>query len=200
MAIHYFCMHNIVLLKGKKIVITGGPSTGKTSVIEQLEKEGFNCLHEVIRSMTSEEKNQDKPLEIITNPIISVPDPMKFNLRILNARIEQFKTAQRTNEELFFFDRGIPDVLAYMDCFQQPYDDLFTNACYNFRYDRIFLMPPWEDIHVSDDERYETFEESLNIHRCLRSSYEKHSYDVTLVPKASITERAEFILDQINAA
>ena len=198
MAIHYFCMRKIVLLKGKRIVITGGPSTGKTSVIEQLEKKGFNCLHEVIRSMTSEEKNQGRSLEIISNPIISVPDPMKFNLNILNARIEQFKAAQSNIGELFFFDRGIPDVLAYMDCFEQSYDDIFTNACSHFRYDRVFLMPPWEDIHVLDDERYESFEESLRIHRCLKYSYENHSYEVTQVPKASIGERVEFILEQLN--
>ena len=192
-------MNNFIQLKGKKIVITGGPSTGKTAVIEQLEKDGFNCLHEVIRNMTSEEKNHGQKIEIVSNPIISVTNPMKFNLRILNARIEQYKTAQEAIGKMFFFDRGIPDVLAYMDCFQQTYDSIFTNACENLRYDNIFLMPPWKEIHVPDTERYESFEESLSIYECLKNSYEKHSYDVTIVPIGSITERVEYILEQINA-
>ncbi|MCP4976699.1 MAG: ATP-binding protein [Maribacter sp.] len=192
-------MNNFIQLKGKKIIITGGPSTGKTAVIEQLEKDGFHCLHEVIRNMTSEEINQGEKIKIVSNPIISVSDPMKFNLRILNARIEQYKTAQETNGNLFFFDRGIPDVLAYMDCFQQNYDSIFINACDNLRYDNVFLMPPWKEIHISDNERYESFEESLSIYECLKNSYERHSYDVTIVPIGSIAERVAFILEQINA-
>ena len=187
-------------MKAKKIVITGGPSTGKTSVIKQLEEDGYHCLHEVIRSMTSEEKNQEEKIEIVSNPIVSVSDPLKFNLKILNARIEQFKRARKANDKMFFFDRGIPDVLAYMDCFQQTYDAIFSNACQNFRYDQIFLMPPWKEIHITDNERYESFEESLHIYYCLKNSYEKHAYDVTIVPKGSITERIEFILEQINAS
>lgn len=193
-------MNNLLRLKAKKIVITGGPSTGKTSVIEQLEKEGYHCLHEVIRSMTSEEKNQGEKIEIVSNPIVSVSDPLKFNLKILNARIEQFKTAQKANDKMFFFDRGIPDVLAYMDCFQQNYDALFNNACENFRYNQIFLMPPWKEIHITDNERYESYEESLRIYDCLKNSYEKHAYDVTIVPKGSINERVAFIFEQINAS
>ncbi|MGB5498059.1 MAG: ATP-binding protein [Maribacter sp.] len=187
-------------MKAKKIVITGGPSTGKTSVIEKLEKDGYHCLHEVIRTMTSEEKSQGEKIEIVSNPIVSVSDPMKFNLKILNARIEQFKTAQKAKDNVLFFDRGIPDVLAYMDCFQQTYDAIFSDACENFRYDRIFLMPPWKDIHVTDNERYESYEESLHIYNCLKNCYEQYAYDVTIVPKGSIIERVAFIFEQINAS
>jgi broad-specificity NMP kinase len=41
-------------LKAKRIVITGGPGTGKTSVIAKLEDSNFYCYHEVIRSMTKD--------------------------------------------------------------------------------------------------------------------------------------------------
>lgn len=60
-------------------------------------------------------------------------------------------------------------------------------------------MPPWKEIHISDNERYESFEESLSIYECLKNSYERHSYDVTIVPIGSIAERVAFILEQINA-
>ncbi|NNK75292.1 MAG: ATP-binding protein [Maribacter sp.] len=193
-------MNNHLRLKAKKIVITGGPSTGKTAVIEQLEKEGYYCLHEVIRSMTSEEKNQEVKLKIVSNPIVSVSNPKQFNLQILQARVEQFKTAQKARSEMVFFDRGIPDILAYMDCFKQTYDAIFSDACKNHRYDKIFLMPPWEEIHTTDKERYESFEESLQIHNCLKNSYVQHAYDVTTVPKGTINERIAFIIEQVNAS
>ncbi|MGB5361851.1 MAG: ATP-binding protein [Aureibaculum sp.] len=185
-------------MKTSKIVITGGPSTGKTAVIEQLEKDGFYCLHEVIRDMTTEEKTQGEKLEMVSNPIVSVPDPKAFNLKILHARIAQYRSALESPRNMVFFDRGIPDVLAYMDCFQQSYEAEFTLACESHRYDHIFLMPPWKEIHVTDEERFESFEEALQIHDCLANAYENLSYSVTHVPKGSIQERVQFILDQIN--
>ncbi len=186
-------------MKAKKIVITGGPSTGKTSVIEQLEYDGFYCLHEVIRTMTSHEKSKDEKIQITTNPIISVKDPAKFNTMILNARIEQYEIAHKSKEDTVFFDRGIPDVLAYMDCFDQIYEPEFVKACETKRYDQVFLMPPWGKIHITDSERFESFEESMRIHECLKKAYENYSYDVIIVPKTSVKERIGFILDHINA-
>ena len=184
-------------MKSRKIVITGGPSTGKTSVIEQLESDGFHCLHEVVRSMTMEEKNKGEKIKIVSNPIVSVTDPMKFNKKILNARIDQFNFAHQSNKTIFF-DRGIPDVLAYMDCFGQTYESTFTEACETMRYDHVYLMPPWEEIHISDNERYESYEESLRIYDCLKNAYENFSYNVNIVPKGSIMERAKFILDHLE--
>ena len=108
--------------------------------------------------------------------------------------------AQKANGKSIFFDRGIPDVVAYMDFFQQTYESVFTEACETLRYDQIFLMPPWKEIHISDNERYESFEESVSIYACLKQAYENYSYDVTIVPKASITERTRFILNHINAS
>ncbi len=182
-------------------MVTGGPSTGKTSVIEELERRGFHCLHEVIRSMTLAEKTQGEKTKIVSNPIVSVSDPKKFNMKILNARIAQFNTAKGYNDDsIVFFDRGIPDVLAYMDCFHQAYESIFNESCQHMRYDQVFLMPPWKEIHVSDNERFESFDESLRIYDCLKNTYETFSYEVTIVPTESILERVEFILDHIKAS
>lgn len=182
-------------------MITGGPSTGKTSVIQELERRGFYCLHEVIRSMTLAEKNQGEKIKIVSNPIVSVSDPTKFNMKILNARIEQFNTAREYNDDsIVFFDRGIPDVLAYMDCFYQTYGSVFDESCQHMRYNQVFLMPPWKEIHISDNERYESFDESLRIYDCLKNTYKNLAYEVSVVPEGSVSERIEFILDHIKAS
>lgn len=185
-------------MSAKRIVITGGPSTGKTSVIEELERTGHLCLHEVIRAMTLQEKTEGENVTMVTNPIISVSDPMQFNLKVLNARIAQFNDAIKAKSEIVFFDRGIPDVLAYMDCFAQSYDSLFKNACDIMRYDHVFLMPPWAEIHVNDNERFESFEESLRIYDCLKTSYENFSYEVIIVPKGSVSKRIDFIMNHLK--
>lgn len=183
----------------KKIVITGGPSTGKTVVIQSLEEKGFLCLHEVIRSMTLEKKEKESHLAFKTNPIVSVSDPQEFNQRILDARIAQYTSFEQNAEEMVFFDRGIPDVLAYMSCFDQKYSTQFEKACADHRYDLVFLMPPWKEIHISDNERFETYDESLLINDCLLKTYRLFGYNVRIVPKDNVPKRVDFILDTINS-
>ncbi|PKA99979.1 putative ATPase [Flavobacteriaceae bacterium MAR_2009_75] len=182
----------------KKVVVTGGPSTGKTSVIEFLEKQGHFCVHELIRSMTSAEKNEEKANTFKTNPIVSVKDPKMFNQMLLDGRIEQFHTQPNSGAEVIFFDRGIPDVHAYMNCFGQSYDSGFAQPCYDYRYDHILLMPPWKEIYAVDNERFETYEESVKIFESLEKAYTHFGYTVNLVPKGNVEERAKFILDHIK--
>lgn len=182
----------------KRVVITGGPSTGKTAVVEVLQQKGHHCFEEVIRAMTLAKKAEESDVVFESNPIVSVADPEAFNQMILDARVDQYKSTIESSHELVFFDRGIPDVLAYMDCFQQEYDESFENACIANKYDLIFLMPPWKEIHVVDNERFESYEESLRINECLANSYTSFGYDVQIVPKDTILNRVEFILDRIK--
>lgn len=182
----------------KKIVVTGGPSTGKTSVIQRLEEMEFSCMEEIIRAMTSKEEKEKRDILFKTNPIVSVTDPLEFNLKILGGRIEQYEYVQERNDEITFFDRGIPDVLAYMDCFGQNYGQEFENACQKYRYDFIFLMPPWREIHVEDEQRFETYEESVRINDCLRNTYKTLGYTIIEVPKLSIEKRIDFILQNLD--
>lgn len=198
MRIHYFCAYNTVLLNLTKVVITGGPSTGKTSVIESLEQKGYPCVHELIRTMTAAEKNAGEENDFTTNPIVSVKDPKKFNQMLLDGRIEQYHTPFDADSPVAFFDRGIPDVHSYMNCFGQSYDKDFEQPCYDYRYEHVLLMPPWEEIYAVDSERFETYEESVKIFESLKKTYTHFGYQVELIPKASIDERTDFILDFLN--
>ena len=181
-----------------KIVISGGPGTGKTSIVKVLESMGYPCYHEVIRDMTLEAKKDTNPARFVTNPLAFVTDPYDFNRRILENRLGHFKEGTRMSEAVVFFDRGLPDVLAYMDYFKQPYEDDFKAICKDNRYDKVLLLPPWEAIYISDNERLESFEEALEIHQYLTASYERFGYSPVSVPEGSIPERATFILDHLR--
>lgn len=181
-----------------RIVITGGPSTGKTSLINELEKKGYNCFHEVIRLMTLEAKEEGNLSSLNTNPIATVSNPMAFNQKIIAARLEQYKEAKAIDAELVFFDRGIPDVLAYMNYFEQAYGDHFRNIAKIHTYDSIFLLPIWKEIYTVDEERFESFEEALQIHEHLKQSYTQLGYAVIEVPKDTIENRIQFILNQLK--
>ena len=103
--------------------------------------------------MTLEAKKNGNPISFVSNPLTFVPDPRQFNQKILEGRIEQFKKASLVKAPVVFFDRGIPDVLGYMNFFQQHYQTEFEDACRTHRYDFVILLPPWESIS----------EEALNI-------------------------------------
>ncbi len=182
----------------KRIVITGAPGTGKTSIIVKLEESKFFCFHEVIRTMTQEAKKSNGVKSIVSNPIVSVSDPYRFNTTILNARIQQFKNASLNKENILFYDRGIPDVLAYMDYFNQSYEEHFVNECKKHIYDHIFILPPWQDIYVSDEERYESFEQAVEIHHHLFDTYTKLGYHCIEVPFGDVEKRSNFILQTIS--
>ena len=179
-------------------MITGGPSTGKTSVIQELEHRGYRCIPELVRGLTAAEKNANAEETMVTNPILSVKDPYAFNNKLLQGRIAQYRSAENTDGELVFFDRGIPDTHAYMACFGQSYDAAFERPAYDYRYHQILLMPPWRDIYNTDSERFESFEESERIFTALKNTYQDFGYAITLIPIGSVTERTDFILDLVN--
>ncbi|MDH3698504.1 MAG: ATP-binding protein [Flavobacteriaceae bacterium] len=185
-------------MESKRVVITGGPGTGKTSVIQQLTDEGFTCVPEIIRSMTEAAKLQDNANEVATNPLAFVDDPMAFNLKLLEGRTKQFLNAIQHDQDLVFFDRGIPDVLAYMDYFNQKYSDDFVRACDMHRYDLAIILPPWKEIYASDSSRLENFQEATEIHNHLLGTYNRFQYNPIFIPKGSVAERVSLILDLIK--
>ncbi len=182
----------------KKIVITGAPGTGKTVVIDGLESNGYYCFHEIIRTMTAQAKATGSKKAQVTNPLAFVDDPLKFNQLLLQGRLTHFKEADNLDSPVAFFDRGMPDVLAYMDYFKQSYDKDFKNVCKQNRYDAVFIMPPWKEIYVSDNERLETFIEAEQLHKNLVNTYKSFGYTPISVPKTSIDVRISYILKQLK--
>lgn len=184
-------------MNSKKIVITGGPATGKTTIIDYLKSKKYTCFEEVIRKLTTEAKMSGDIIEVHSNPITLVSDSSKFNQRLLNLRFNDYLTSKKINSSLCFFDRGVLDVLAYMSYFEQPIKNGFINICKKCHYDRIFLLPPWESIFIKDDERFETFEQAIDIYKHLKETYIKFGYNIIEVPFGSVGKRVEFILSRI---
>ena len=185
-------------MEKNKIVITGAPGTGKTLLVKTLEAKGYYCFPEVIRDMTAAAKKGTTAKPIATNPLVFVDDPMEFNKALLEGRKTHFQTALRLKEPLCFFDRGMPDVLAYMDYFGQSYPEEFIKACEEHRYSHIFILPPWEDIFISDNERMESFQQALDLHEHLMETYELFGYRINILPKTTVSERVSILLETIN--
>ncbi len=148
--------------------------------------------------MTLEAKKAGNTDQQLTNPLAFVDDPYQFNLQLLKGRLSHYREGSSLDHNLVFFDRGIPDVLAYMDYFGQEYDNQFLETARSNRYDTVFLLPPWKDIYVTDNERMETFEEAVALHHALKDRYQALGYETRIVPEGSVKERTELILDTLK--
>ena len=172
------------------VVIIGGPGTGKTTIIEGLLAKGFCCYPEISREVTLEAKKQGIEQLFLENPLL-------FSELLLEGRKKQFYNAQNEPHDIVFLDRGIPDVLAYMHYIGDSYPAFFDLACREHIYTKIFLLPPWEEIYESDNERYENFEQATLIYNHLTETYQKYGYHLIEVPKGTVEERISFILNQL---
>lgn len=175
----------------KKVVITGGPGTGKSAIISELQGRGHNCMLEISRQVTLEARKNGTDQLFLTNPLL-------FSELLLEGRIKQYVEANNSGTEFVFMDRGIPDVLAYMDYIGDKYPQTFVETCKSHVYDHVFILSPWQEIYRSDNERYENFEQAVRIHHHLLNTYEKYDYNLIDVPFEKVEKRAEHILDIIK--
>ncbi|MAW93702.1 MULTISPECIES: ATP-binding protein [unclassified Leeuwenhoekiella] len=175
----------------KRIVLIGGPATGKTTLLNALKSRGYQCLEEVSRQVTQAAQQEGVEQLFLTEPLL-------FSDKLLESRIKQYFEAAGMKSNFVFIDRGIPDVSAYMDFIGQQYPERFTQANANYRYDHIFLLPIWDEIHETDEERYESLDEAKKIQNELVKTYTDLGYELIEVPKTSVENRVNFILQELN--
>jgi predicted ATPase len=175
----------------KIIVIIGGPGTGKTTVIEELSNQGYCCYPEISREVTLEAKKQGIEQLFLEKPLL-------FSELLLEGRKKQFLSALQEPESTIFLDRGIPDVLAYMHYIGDSYPAFFDTTCKEYTYNKIFILPPWKNIYIADNERYESYEQATLIHNHLVDTYQKYGYNLIEVPKDTVCKRVDFILSELE--
>ncbi|MFI2743623.1 AAA family ATPase [Zhouia sp. PK063] len=175
----------------QKVLIIGGPGTGKTTVINHLKAQGYTCFPEISRQVTLQAQKEGIDQLFLEDPIL-------FSQKLLEGRIIQFNDAAQVKESHVFIDRGIPDVVAYMDYIGDTYPLYFVEACKEHVYDAVFLLPPWEAIYESDNERYESFDQAIAIHEHLVKTYESYGYTITEVPMGDVAYRVAFILNHLQ--
>lgn len=181
---HYFCKMQ------QKIVFIGGPGTGKSTVINKMIEAGHTCMPEISREITLQAQKDGIDQ-------LFLEDPLLFSTKILEGREKQFLEASELACNLVFFDRGIPSVHAYMRYFNTEVPPIFLEKSKKYAYQKVFQFLPWKEIYTSDNERYETFEESVIISRFLHDAYTELGYEIIKVPFGSVEERCKFIMNSL---
>lgn len=125
-------------------VITGGPGSGKSTLIAVLKKAGYHTSDEVGRQIIKDQVS-------IWGPAVPRTDPALFAEMMLPWEMQNYRWLA-TQPGTVFFDRGIPDVIGYLSLSGLPIPAHMTKAAEIFRYNsRVFIAPPWPEIFRQAD-------------------------------------------------
>ncbi len=173
-------------------VITGGPGSGKTTLIDALEAVGFARTIEAGRGVIQDQA-------AIGGPALPWRDPRAFAELMLGWEMRSYRTAERLPGPVFF-DRGVPDVVGYLRLMRLTVPAHIEKAAELFRYHRrVFIAPPWREIFAQDAERRQDFAEAERTHEALAETYAGLGYELVTIPVAPVAARRQFVVEHALA-
>ncbi|MCT4666271.1 MAG: ATP-binding protein [Flavobacteriales bacterium] len=171
----------------KRIILAGGPSTGKSSVINALKSE-FPCMEETFREHLDRERKADSGIDFRNTPL-------EFSFFLYNTRLKQYD--EGSEFPLCFYDRSLIDILVYLDYEKIEYPVEWDEKINNLPYHKqVLYFPFWEDIFEQDDHRMENVLHAQELDKALREGYQKRGYELVEIPFGTIEERKQFIINQ----
>lgn len=176
-------------MKPKWYVITGAASCGKTTLIDSLARIGYLTVPEAARVMIDEGIKSGKTTEEIRK------DEVEFQKKVLEFKIKTENELPK--DKIVFFDRAIPDTIAYLQVYGISVEDLVKICKEKKTYRKIFMLErlPFEKDYARTEDN-----ETLNrIQVLLRRAYSDLGYEIIDVPATSLKERLELVLSNIDS-
>lgn len=168
-------------------VITGGPSSGKTTTVNLLTKRGYKTTIEHARHYLDTQRADGKTVKEVRD------HQTEFQLGVLNMQIEQ--EASLSPEEVVFLDRAIPDALAYYRFLNLSPDEKLLDAMDQVSYKTVFILdnlPLVKDYARTEDEAAQK-----KLYELITDVYESLPFPVVHVPTLPPEERVDYILENL---
>ncbi len=171
------------------VAIIGAPSSGKSSVIEELATRGYMVEREVARAYIEERMAHGASLEDVRGP-----EGIQHMQRQIFAR-SVARDEQLDPTALVFFDRGLGDAIFYYK--RAGLDPApVWDVSRHYRYRAVFMLQRLPI--TADNIRTEDDAAAQQMQQAFYADYLALGYDVVMVPVMSITERADFILQHLR--
>lgn len=170
-------------------VVTGGPGTGKTTLLAELARRGHACVPEDARAVIQEQ---------IAGKGLALPwsDAPSFAELLMQRSISTWhRFASARPAAPVYFDRGVGDAFTCAGIVGHTLPAHLreqAGACH-YR-NPVFLTPWWPAIYTTDTERRQTIEEAERTEHAVVKTYTDLGYEIMRLPLANPVERADFIL------
>ena len=167
------------------VILSGCSGGGKSTLLDELARHGHPTVAEPGRRIVAEQLREG-------GTALPWLDPVGFLQRVL-ARAQADHDAADAAKGWVFFDRGVIDAAAGLHHLTgQP--DLAAMTQHYRHHRRVFLVPPWPEIHVADAERRHGMDEAVAEYDRLAAVYPALGYKAVVLPKVSVAERVDIVL------
>lgn len=173
------------------VVITGAPSSGKTSVIDELARRGYPIQTEIARELIEECLRHGMTLAEVRSA---------GYVQELQEKILRFKLGRERAldvKKLVFSDRGVPDSIVYFGLAGLNREAAIEGSKI-YRYRAVFMLDRLP--LVKDGVRTESDAQAENIGEQILADYRSVGYEPVAVPVMPIVERVDFILKHLGEA
>lgn len=170
------------------VVISGCSSGGKSTLLAELGRRGHAIVEEPGRRIVKEELKAN-------GSALPWKDATAFLRRAIAMALADLALA-RAMDGWVFFDRGLIDAAEALQ--RLTGEEALTTFGQSHRFhQRVFFAPPWPEIYRTDEERRHGLETALAEYARLREAYPSLGYEVLILPKVGVAERADFVLSNL---
>lgn len=168
-------------------IVTGGPGAGKSTLIAALAARGFATAGESGRAILESQQMVDGPAQHHRDAALYA--------ELMLARDMENHARLRAAPGPVFFDRGVPELVGYLEMMGHPAPPHVLRAAEVFRYSStVFLAPFWPEIYAHDALRKQSLGEAERSTAAAAAIYPRFGYRVIELPKASVEARVAFVL------
>lgn len=164
-------------------VLTGAPGAGKTTLLDAAAAAGFVTSAEVARRILQEPGGME----------LRAADPLGFAEAMVEGHAREFEAAAGQGATVLF-DRGLPDVVGFLDVSGLPVPAGVDKACRQLRYHGpVLRAPAWAGIYVQDAERIQDWQQAVASDAAVTAAWRRYGYDPLDLPLGPVAERLEFL-------
>ncbi|MCV0396486.1 MAG: AAA family ATPase [Rhizobiaceae bacterium] len=172
-------------------VLTGGPGSGKTTLIGELARRGVNVSEESGRAVIREQIEAG-------GSALPWLEREAFARLMFERELVSWRDAAKLGGPVFF-DRGIADTIGYLRLEGLAVPSQMLRAASRFRYARtVFAAPFWADIYVTDAERRQDETLARATFHAVTAAWRELGYDIVELPLSTAARRADFVLDRAH--
>lgn len=172
------------------VVISGCSGGGKSTLLTELKQRGHAVIEEPGRRIVQQEK-------LIGGAALPWIDETAFLRRALAMALDDHARAPRDSRQWVFFDRGIIDAAAALEAITG--EPVLAAIGRRHRYHHyVFMAPPWPEIYAQDVDRLHDMKAAQIEFERLQNAYPAVGYEVALLPKTNVAERADYVLQFLS--